>query len=254
MALQNVRDYVYERAVRETYEYSQFQKAQTLGLKHTEIQTKRDYAMVAHQTRDRKHEIKLTQILQSVFDRMKMEFRLTNFDKREPFELFTRMNLNDLPSDWQPTKGIEVLPYKYHKGRVVNASETVPSTGHDLHPRLKHLLRSKYPQFLPAMQTYCRPLSTTIDTFKSFNKEQTPKTPVNPDRRDTVIRLIKFHLNVKPYLPVHFVDTQWLKMPLNTAAGYNARNSSKSRAHAKFSAPEQYFKTRETKSTTRLRM
>jgi hypothetical protein len=160
--------------------------------------------------------------------------------KNEPFEFFTYRDLNTLPPERLPANGIRPVPLQFHKGQTVSASDEVPESGFDLDPTLKQLLILKYPEYIPHVQQYCRPLGTTNATFSDFNTEQKPSAPILEDRRERILEHVFRRLNAKRYLPVHFVDTQFAKLPLSTGTGYHNRASYKDNAHAKFSHPKEY--------------
>jgi hypothetical protein len=98
----------------------------------------------------------------------------------------------------------------------------------------------KYPEYQKYLNQYCRPAGTTDGTFRDFNKEQKPSAPIPDDRREHVFQHIFHFLDCTPYLPLHFVDTQYAKLPLVTGTGYHNRFSYKQRAHAKYSRPDEY--------------
>jgi hypothetical protein len=173
----------------------------------------------------------ISQIIQKIKD--------TNHAEHEPFELFIPTE-EPLPPNRIPAPGIIYTKIKYHRGRIVETTETVPETGFKVHDLLFKLIQAKYPQYLTILDTLCRPLGTTDATFTDFNKEQIPSQPIDEDRIQRILRHVKSKLAATPFLPLHYVDTTYSKSPLSTGTGYHNRHSYRKRAHAKFSHPEEY--------------
>jgi len=156
--------------------------------------------------------------------------------------------------------GIKEVPLFYHRGSIIRANpETsrplnpdedsdaqesyLPGDidfGPQIDPLIYALIQRKYPQYDYYVKTYCRPAGTTDATFRDFNKPQVPSAPIDELRKEKVLAHIFTFLDATPYLPIHFVDTQYCKTPLGTGTGYHNRFSFKQRAHAKFSHPEEY--------------
>lgn len=146
--------------------------------------------------------------------------------------------MSTVPTEWKPNPDIVQLPLRYHQGRTVTSTDSTPETGFPIHPRIRKLVYARYPQYIPILQKYCRPLGTTIATFNDFNKSQSPVQESSKERQDRIISHIHYFLDTKPYLPLHFVDTGFAKTPLNTGTGYHNRQSFK--MNAKYSHPEEY--------------
>jgi len=130
---------------------------------------------------------------------------------------------------------------------VVTSTPEVPESGFQIHPRIERLLRSKYPQYLPFVRKYTRPLGTTDATVSDFFKPQTPSAPVEPSRIQHVMHHVMKKLAITPFLPIHFVDTQYDKRPLYTGTGYYNRRSHEANVHAIFSHPQEYESKRTSK-------
>jgi len=240
MAFSNVRNYLKERLTRQRKEQQLYQIADADPNEALLLNQKSDVLRLYHGIRNVKQEANLRNILQSEFDSLRIDMEATNLQKREPFQFYTQREAKNIPSDRISKFGIVTLPLMYHKGQTVTATESVPETGFKLHPKLQRLLETKYPQYLPDVSKYCRPLGTTDATFSDFNKEQVDSQPIPEYRKERILSLIMYFLDVKPYLPLHFVDTQYAKLPLSTGTGYHNRHSYKINAHAKYSSPDEY--------------
>lgn len=240
MALSSVRDYLRERHIRIETEWKVYSKHEAeieqIRQAYEAINVKRIY----HGIRDRLSETERLRALQSEYDKILQSLQIKNLDKREPFEFYTHLDLNEVPDEWKPKPGIIQLPLRYHKGRTVTTTDTLGERGHPIHPRIKRLIYTKYPQYINIIHDYCRPLGTTIATFSDFNKEQKPSAVSPKERQDHIIRLIKHFMDATPYLPLHFVDTGFAKTPLSTGTGYHNRHSFKMNAHAQYSHPKEY--------------
>lgn len=179
------------------------------------------------------------QILQSTLDKKKQEYKLSNLEANCPFAFYTLLD-HEVPDECLPKPGIQQLPLFYHPGRLITETEDVPITGYPPHPLLMHLLHEKYPQYLHVTTKYYRPIGTTLATFQDFNREQKSTSPPDPDRIDTVLKLVIKKLAATPYQPVHFLDVLMTKMPLGTGTGYHNRRSFQRNAHARLSHPPEY--------------
>jgi len=160
---------------------------------------------------------------------------------------FYRPRSDPLPDNRIPPSGIDPLPFEFKSMNVVTATPEVPESGFQIHPRIERLLRSKYPQYLPFVRKYTRPLGTTDATVSDFFKPQTPTSPVEPSRIQHVMHHVMKKLAITPFLPLHFVDTQYDKRPLHTGTGYYNRRSHEANVHAIFSHPQEYESKRTSK-------
>nr|BAT24481.1 defective RNA dependent RNA polymerase [Rosellinia necatrix partitivirus 6] len=181
--------------------------------------------------------------------------------RSQPFELFmTRPDSDPIPPNRIAAPGIWQSPLQFHTGQIVHADPSTTSVlhpdehedyaesylpgdtdqGYEIDPTIYELLTRKYPEYLPYAQQYCRPKGTTDGTFRDFNKEQKPCPPLDSDRKEHVLKHVFKRLAIDPYLPLHFVDTQYCKLPLVTGTGYHNRYSYRQKAHASFSHPLQY--------------
>jgi hypothetical protein len=167
-------------------------------------------------------------------------FEESNHMKGKPFEFYQDIDPASIPPNRQPQPGIHVLPVRYHSEQVVTATEQVPETGYQLHPLLRYLIDYKYPQYQQYVNKYVRPLGTTDATFNDFNREQTEYPPVSSDLCAQIIPIVTVLLGATTFLPLHYVDTFFTKMPLHTGASYFYRHSYELRTHAAFSHPKEY--------------
>jgi hypothetical protein len=240
MAFNLIRDYFSDRTSRIIFEWQKFQKNQSSPEATLNYMTETDIQRHFQHARNIEAERHQAQILQSEFDRLVQSLKLKNLENNEPFQ-FTEDILNfTLPDNRIPAPGILPIPKKFHSGRIVSPTDDLPESGFPIHPLLQYLIKNKYPRYQEYADKYVRPLGTTDATFSDFNREQKPTAPIPEERKERILSHIFERLNAKPYLPMHFVDTQYAKVPLNTGTGYHNRHHFKTRAHAKYSRPEQY--------------
>ncbi|UBZ25876.1 RNA-dependent RNA polymerase [Fusarium mangiferae partitivirus 1] len=245
MAFNNIRNYFQERLLRIKEEWSLFQSSgedpTTTLSTSADLDVKRLYS----EHRDKISEEHAARALESEYQQLLTHFKNRLAHQHQPFQFYSSEQYSGNPEDRKPAPGIMAVPLKYHTGQVVLATEQVPETGFQLHPLIQYLIREKYPQYLPHLRKYVRPLGTTEATFKDFNREQKPSASLPKDRLDRILLHVKRNLDATPYLPVHFVDTFYDKRPLSTGTGYHNRYSYRINAHAKYSAPQE-FRTRPT--------
>lgn len=160
--------------------------------------------------------------------------------KREPFEFYHPIDIESIPSDRLSSPGILTLPFRYHKQQVVTATQDVPESGFQMHPLIRYLIMSKYPEYLQHVHKYCRPLGTTDATFSDFNKEQKEYPAIPAAVISRIVPLVTFFLNAKKFLPLHYVDTFFCKMPLSTGTSYYYRHSYELQTHALYSHDLEY--------------
>jgi hypothetical protein len=182
----------------------------------------------------------LTQEYREHYSDTRYGFEESNHMKGKPFEFFQDIDTSDIPQNRQPLPGIQVLPLRYHSEQVVTATEQVPETGYQLHPLLRYLIDYKYPRYDEHVRKYVRPLGTTDATFTDFNREQTEYPPVSPELCSRIIPIVTSLLGASLFLPLHYVDTFFTKMPLHTGTSYFYRHSYELRTHAAFSHPKEY--------------
>lgn len=240
MSLNNVRDYLKERLLRLKLEWKNYSKSHhetaLPGVTATDADLRRDFS----RARNVHHERELTAEYQHNAAQTELHFRTNDKDKNENFEFFELLDPALIPENRLPNPGIELLPLKYHKTNPVYATDEVPETGFQIHPLIKFLIKNKYPQYLKHIIKYVRPLGTTDATFSDFNREQKEIAPLDPERKNQVLRLVNHFLGTTPYLPLHYVDHQFAKLPLHTGTGYHNRHHYKTRTHAVYSHPEIY--------------
>jgi hypothetical protein len=241
-----IRDYFHERLTRLLYDHKIFQKSDKDSQADLDFRSHSDINRIYESTRLDFLRPDLTSDYQSQHDSIK--HILEDKQATQGFEHeFYRLRSSDLPDNRIPPSGIDSLPYEFKSMNVVTATSEVPETGFQIHPRLERLLRSKYPQYLPFVRKYTRPLGTTDATVNDFFKPQTPSQPVEPARIARIMPLLMEKMAITPYLPIHFVDTQFDKRPLSTGTGYYNRRSHEANIHAIFSHPREY----ETKPTSK---
>nr|UNI73945.1 MAG: RNA-dependent RNA polymerase [brine shrimp partitivirus 3] len=240
MPFGNVRNYFTERLIRLRTEQSIYQAHHCDPDETLQATFDTDTKRIYHSVRNKLTESEQTRALEAEYQRIRDTYIERNEKVKEPFEFYNKQRLTDVPINRLPSPGIRLVPHKYHTGQIVSTTENLPETGFPMHPLVKHLLRSKYPEYKVFTEIYCRPLGTTDATFADFNRPQKPCDPTPKDREERILRHVTRFLDAKPYLPIHFVDTQYAKMPLSTGTGYHNRRSFKINAHAKYSHPEEY--------------
>jgi hypothetical protein len=240
MPFNTVRNYLQERYLRIKQEWQTYNKLHALYVHPPDLSDASSLRRFYSQARDRNTEHQLT--VEYLHNLAQTHLGFANADKlkNEPFEFFTDLQPDQIPENRFPTNGIEILPFKYHQTNPVHATDSVPETGFQLHPLIKYLIKAKYPKYKQYVNQYIRPLGTTDATFSDFNKEQIPTNESSTERKDQCLRLVKYFLNATPFLPVHFVDCQFAKLPLHTGTGYYNRHSYKTKAHAVYAHDSAY--------------
>jgi hypothetical protein len=261
MVFNSVRNYLAERIVRLKREWQIYQstgKDPVLTEQRIhDFDTHRMYQSVYHSSRDPD----LHRTLNNELTRLVEAYRIDYQSRDQPFELRRPFTPADkLPDNRIPAPGLIHVPYMYHSGHIIHenpatsrplhpdyetdyAESYLPGDidfGHPVDPLIQRLLDIKWTQYRPFVFKYCRPAGTTNGTFRDFNKAQKPTAPLDPVRKEHVLKHIFRLLDATPYLPLHFVDTQFAKLPLITGTGYHNRFSFKQRAHAKYSHPPEY--------------
>jgi hypothetical protein len=265
----SARNYLAERMIRTKRELMTYQSKDRdpdAILKASQDQDyRRHYDNVRY---DPSNEVKY-RILNKEYSTLVEAYRLRNDRKHQPYELHQPIpeDAAPIPKSRVPAPGLKLVPLMYHYGHVVHepahsdesdsddnsddptrpVKESVPYFGYPVSKKIFDLIVKVYPEYLKVINTYCRPLGTVEATFADFNKEQIPSAPINPKRKETVLKHIFTFLDTQPYLPLHFVDTQYCKTPLVTGTGYHNRYSFKQKAHAKYSHPEEYAKMHTSK-------
>jgi hypothetical protein len=261
MAFNSVRNYLAERLARVKEEWKLFQSHESepeqTQQAHIDSDLRRYYARISSDpSNEAKH-----QMLNQEFSTLTEALRLDNESRHQPFELHQPIKPDwPYPESREPAPGIIKVPLFYHSGHITHADPLtsrpldpdndadnyesyIPGDidyGPEIDPILYQLITQKYPTYLPYINKYCRPAGTTDATFRDFNKEQKPSAPIPDDRQEHVLKHVFRLLDATPYLPIHFVDTQYAKTPLVTGTGYHNRFSYKQRAHAKYSHPQEY--------------
>nr|QLC36829.1 RNA-dependent RNA polymerase [Sarcosphaera coronaria partitivirus] len=260
MPFNSVRNYLAERLQRVAKEWKFFQSSHQDTDRTQELisdeDTKRSYARLYQPNREEKE-----RMLNTEYSTLVEAMRIDNQSRNQPFELHRPRTPSDIiPESRLPVPGLKLLPLVYHSGHVIhanpytsrplqpdeetdNAESYLPGDidfGPDIDEHLYQLIIQKYPEYLSYINKYCRPAGTTDGTFRDFNKPQVPSEPIDLQRKEHVLKLVFHFLDCTPYRPIHFIDTQYTKTPLVTGTGYHNRFSYKSRAHAKYSHPDEY--------------
>jgi hypothetical protein len=242
-----VRNYLSEFRNTVTNEWKLFQKFGISAPDPESSQHDIDFRRLLASERDYTQEQSLTQEYSSHFKDTYYGYVESDHMKGEPFEFYHPIDSNLIPDSRLSSPGITTLPFRYHKQQVVSATRDVPESGFQLHPLINHLLMTKYPEYLAHVRKYCRPLGTTDATFSDFNKEQKEYPAIPPDIISRIVPLITFFLNAKKFLPLHYVDTFFCKMPLSTGTSYYYRHSYELRTHAAFSHDQAYHNKQSSK-------
>nr|DBA44347.1 TPA_asm: hypothetical protein [Betapartitivirus sp. 'pemphredoni'] len=262
MPFNAVRNYFAERLVRLKREWMTFQSSDRDPDLTLDISQDSDYRRYYTNARYNLDNEAKHLALNKEYSTLVQAYRNDNTSKHQPYELHQPIppDAAPIPDNRQPAPGIKLVPLMYHYGHVIQDPLPVPQIlqpesisdpqplpetlateyGYPIDPRIYMIIYQRYPQYLSVINEYCRPLGTVNATFSDFNKEQVASAPINNFRKETVLLHIFKFLDVKPYLPVHFVDTQFCKTPLVTGTGYHNRYSFKQKAHAKYSHPDEY--------------
>lgn len=261
MPFNTLRNFLAEKITRIRNEWKIFQSSDADPIETLErIQDSDTTRMYTRTYYDSSDQAK-TQMLNQEFSTLVESMRLDYQSRHQPFELHKPVDPDaTFRPDRTPAPGIKSVPLFYHTGHVIHAN---PETSRPLDPdnetdaaesyipgdidfgpeidsHLYQLIVQKYPLYLPHINKYCRPAGTTNATFMDFNKEQIPSAPLDPSRKEHVLKHVFRLLDATPYLPLHFVDTQYAKTPLSTGTGYHNRFSYRQKAHAKYSHPTEY--------------
>jgi hypothetical protein len=236
----SVRDYLAEKANNLLIQMQNFQRSRTSPESSDILLTDSDLRRYEQSFRDHTTENLRLDVYQNSIDMITKALDERNAAKDEHFELFTSLDDSDIPTSRLPSPGLKQLPLRYHSLNPVIATESRPESGLPLHPLLHYLVYNKFTLYIPFIEKYTRPLGTTDATFLDFNREQIPSAPIDPDRKKLILQLAKTFLGCVPYLPLHFVDFMYAKLPLHTGTGYFNRFSYDAQAHAHFAHPPQY--------------
>jgi len=240
MVYSTVRDYLAEKLERLRHEWKTFQQSgedsQTALETTLDSDLKRYYDRFKPKFRPEDLNRYYQQQHDQIVETLEQKSGLQNF----PAEFRIPLNTNDVPANRIPPTGITLIPWKYKSLRIVSATDEVPESGFTVNHRIQYLIDNLYPRYQQFITKYCRPLGTTDATVHDFFKPQVPSQPISPDESDRIISLVIRKLAVAPFLPVHFVDTQYDGRPLSTGTGYHNRRDFEINAHAKFSAPDLY--------------
>jgi hypothetical protein len=235
MVFSQIRNYLSEFRNTQLKEWKLFQKfgvtAPDLNSSHPD----EDLRRLLDRDRYLPHESELTSEYQQHYRDTYYGYLESDHMKLQPYEFYMSIPPESIPSDRRSAPGIINLPYRFHPQQVVTATDIVPETGFQIHPLLDYLLNRKYIEYRHYIDRYCRPLGTTDATFSDFNREQSPFPNLTHDIISRIIPLITKLLNANPFLPLHYVDTFFAKMPLSTGVSYFYRHSYELKTHAAFS-------------------
>lgn len=240
MVFNTIRDYLSEFRKTQLSEWKIFQKQYPESHDPHPSDPDTDYIRLQSGYHHRDLEAQLTSEYKQHYADTYHGFAESDQLKGEPYEFYMDIDPSEIPDNRQPQPGIDVLPIKLHPDRTVSTTEFVTESGYDIHPLLRYLIISKYPTYMQHIYRYCRPLGTTDATFTDFNREQKEYPPVPQDLVSRIVRLICIFLNATPFLPLHYVDTFFTKMPLSTGTSYFYRHSYEIKTHAAFSHPPEY--------------
>lgn len=236
-----LRDYFHERLVHLKRDWKIFQsqsQSDTPIPPPTEIS--KDIARLEHGIKSSLSIADRDKIYQAEVSNIEDLLLNRNQQRGFPSEFYLHRSLDTLPSKRIPPTGIIALPFEFARSQIVEATTEIPETGFHVEKRIERIIKNRYPHFLEHLKTYVRPLGTTDATVNDFFKPQSPSKPIDNLRKQHVLDLIIHFFAATPYLPIHFIDTQWDKTPLHTGTGYHNRHSFSARAHARFSAPTEY--------------
>jgi len=170
--------------------------------------------------------------------------------REEDFNLFTELDLEEVPLDRLPANGITILPYRYHgipagniqlQGKDITVDDTDLS-GLPPHPKIYQLIHDWFPMFLPYLDLYCRPPSLGPQAFRDFNKATVPIEPMEDSLHQEILDITFTIFGVKPYRPLHYAEAEVAGSPLSTSASYHDKFSILKRLNARHSSPVLYNK------------
>jgi hypothetical protein len=261
MVFNNIRNYLSERLARVKREWQIFQQTgRDPAATEQRIQdsdTRRMYQTVYHSSQDPD----VYKTYQSEYMQFVSALKIQNDLRDQPFELRRPISPSDvIPENRLPLPGLKIVPFIYHSGHIIHEN---PATSRPLQPdeetdaaesylpgdidfgnpvdlMIQQLLDQKYIHYREFASRYCRPAGTTNGTFRDFNKSQSASAPPTRERKEHVLQHVFRLLDATPFLPLHFVDTQFAKLPLVTGTGYHNRFSFKQKAHARYSHPTEY--------------
>jgi hypothetical protein len=239
MVFSQIRDYLHELRSTLTRDWQLYSKYGETTTDPSDLNPDIDLRRLNRTYRQRDIEAQLTSEYKQHYTDTRYGFEESNHLRGYPFEFYTPDD-SPPPEKRQPAPGLRILPVRLHKEQVVTATESVPETGYPLHPLLEYLLSYKYPRYYEHSVKYNRPLGTTDATFEDFNREQIRYPDVPKTIIDRILPLVCIILGAKPFLPLHWIDTFFTKMPLITGVSYFYRHSYELRTHAAFSHPKDY--------------
>lgn len=168
-------------------------------------------------------------------------YKLLDQKRNEDFQFYRKLEESDYNElRFHPSPGIDFVNLRYHTNNPVILTEDLTERGFQAPVAVQRIINDYYPQYKHVLKEYYRPLGTTDATFEDFNKPQIPSQPPPQERIDTVLKLVKYFMDVKPFRPLKFTSTLYAKLPLSTGTGYFDRCHYKTRAIAALTRSEAY--------------
>lgn len=168
-------------------------------------------------------------------------YRLANIKRDEDFEFFRAFGPNDTdPDRIFPASGIHLINLRYHSTNPVKETDELSSRGFKAPKVIRKIISEQYPCYLHVLDDYYRPLGTTTETFKDFNKEQIECQPPAPERNEETLDIVKILMNARPYRPLKYTSAHFAKLPLSTGTAYYDRCHYRTRALARLTTSAAY--------------
>ncbi|UKY81259.1 RNA-dependent RNA polymerase [Steinernema ceratophorum partiti-like virus 1] len=235
-----LRDFHFERELRSNLEMRLYQiykgDKEALTLAHNHISIR---ALYSSFKTERCLDI-TTKARQSIYERTRNQISDEVSTSNERFQFYRYNPRLVPPPNREPAPGITFIKSNFHTGRTTTASDQLPESGYHCPRRISNLMTWKYPQYLSIIRQYVRPIGTTDATFADYNREQVYCPRNDAALNDRIVKLISEYLDIKPYRPLHFIDTFRDDRPLSTGTAYHNRYSYTIKAHAKFCHPAIY--------------
>lgn len=176
--------------------------------------------------------------------REKLE-RDPNFTSENQFyHIMTRKEFEESQERFYVPRGIEQLNLMYKQTDkdtkyefISYHSEHLSELDYDFY----YNLTIDYEPLISRARDYYRPKMNSEITLKDFLTDSTVPTPQTDEVRNNRINDIIIKLfDLVPQPMIHYVDTLYSKLPLNTATGYHNRNSIKLSSYAVETHPKEY--------------
>jgi len=240
MVFSNVRNYFHELRTLVPTEWKFFQKFGITAPDPESPDPDIDLRRLQTGYRQRDIENQLLDDYHNNYDDRINGLKLRDQQSDEPFEFFEPLT-TPTPDSRIPQPGLHQLPYRFHNFDQDKGNPNDPlDEERFIFPQLRFLLDYKYPQYWKAVNSYTRPVPTVDRTFSDFNKQQIEYPPIEHNLARKINTIVTFLLNAKPFLPLHWIDTFFTKLPLVTGTSYFYRYSYDQRTHAASSHPDEY--------------